>query len=383
MSSLVIAGQLVRRMLGTRKDIFFSLLLPAIVLAVIIGFVASQQDRAAVIEVTNKDQGSFGKAVVERLQQEKKFTIKWLNDETEEQRKESVMDEKADAAIFIPANYSSQLLSGKQPKLAMYRMNEQLWNASLALSLQAETARQHHAALLLQSSHALNEHHLTALLDKREQLIRADQTPTALGIAKEQPITVGIMLLFVLILATRSISLVMEDREKRTMARMFAAPVRAVDIAVGNFLGSVATGTMQLLIMVGLSCYAFGYDPGFSPAMLFLVLECFLFAAVGLCSAIAGLVRNGIQLGQISNLIITPTCMISGCFWPVSFMPDYMQKLANATPQLWAIEAINRLSMGHGLHNAVMPILILVLFAAVLLAFGAVVLRPSRGAIGS
>ncbi|MNG30753.1 hypothetical protein D3C84_1164310 [compost metagenome] len=75
--------------------------------------------------------------------------------------------------------------------------------------------------------------------------------------------------------------------------------------------------------------------------------------------------------------------MISGCFWPVSFMPDYMQKLANITPQLWAIEAIDRLSMGQGFHTAVMPILILILFAAVLLAFGAVVLRPSRGAIGS
>ncbi|MWC26777.1 ABC transporter permease [Paenibacillus sp. MMS18-CY102] len=382
MPSLIIARQLVRRMIGSRKDVFLTLFLPAIVLAVIIGLVANQQGRNAVIEVTNKDQGPFGKAIVELLQKEKKYTVKWLNEGTEEQRKQSVMGEKTDAAIFIPADYSSQLLSGQQPKVTMFRLNEQLWNASLALALQAESARQYHGALLLQSSHALNERHLVSLLDHK-QLIQSELTPTALGVAKDQPITIGIMLLFVLILVTRSIGLVMEDREKRTMARMYAAPVRALDIAVGNFLGSVATGTVQLFIMVGLSCYAFGYDPGLSPVMLFLVLECFLFAAVGLCSAVAGLVRNGMQLGQISNMVITPTCMISGCFWPVSFMPDYMQKLANITPQLWAIEAINRLSMGQGIHTAVMPIIILLLFAAVLLAFGAVVLRPSRGAIGS
>ncbi|MNJ65029.1 hypothetical protein D3C77_610210 [compost metagenome] len=71
--------------------------------------------------------------------------------------------------------------------------------------------------------------------------------------------------------------------------------------------------------------------------------------------------------------------MIGGCFWPLSFMPEYMQKAANFVPQKWAIEAIELLSSGSSLQGVGVPLLILVLMAFVLLIIGSAILRPSEG----
>ncbi|MNJ71422.1 hypothetical protein D3C77_679650 [compost metagenome] len=71
--------------------------------------------------------------------------------------------------------------------------------------------------------------------------------------------------------------------------------------------------------------------------------------------------------------------MIGGCFWPLSFMPEYMQKAANVVPQKWAIQSVEQLSSGSNLSGIGAPLLILVLMAFVLLVIGSAILRPSEG----
>ncbi|GFN32040.1 ABC transporter permease [Paenibacillus xylaniclasticus] len=382
MPSFVIALMLVKRMFATRRDVITGLILPAVVLAVIVGVFASQMNEKAHIKVLNGDTGAYGQHLVSMLEKESRYEIEVYKNGTEEQLKQMVQDGDADASVIIPASFSSSLLAGNNPQIIMYRMNEQLWNASLLLTLQAETDRMQHAAQLLAGSGSLNEVNFAKLLEQdQKQLITSTKSDSKLGSTISQPMVIGLMLMFVLLLVTRSITLILEDREQRTMARMFTAPVRAYQIALGNFLGSFLVGTIQVAIMVALSCYVFGYDPGFAPLELFVLLECFLLAAVGLSSAFAGLVRNGMQMGQISAIIITPTCMLSGCFWPISMMPEYMQKLANLVPQKWVLEAADRLSAGGGASDIAIPLAVILLFALVLLAFGAAVLRPNRKAV--
>ncbi|GMK41627.1 ABC transporter permease [Paenibacillus sp. CCS19] len=382
MPSLTIALLLIRRVLSTRRDIIMSLLLPAAVLAGIVALFASSSQTEPKLTVLNQDKGAYGSMIGKQLEIEPKYEITTVTSGTEEQLKQAIEVGNIDAAIIIPAAYSEQLLAGQSPTVILYRMNEQLWNASLALSLEAETDRMNHAASLLAQTGELNKENLDHLLATvHENRIAMHDADLQIGSTIANPEVIGLMLLFVLLLVMKSVSLIMEDREHRTMARMFTAPVRGYEIALGNFLGSAAVGTMQLIVMVGLCCFVFGYDPGFSPLMLLLLLECFLITSVGLASAIAGLVRNSMQLSGIGNLVITPTCMLGGCFWPISIMPDFMQKLANFTPQKWLLEAADRLSSGSGINAVTVPVLIILLFAVVLLAFGAVVLRPSRQAV--
>jgi ABC-2 type transporter/Polysaccharide lyase family 8, N terminal alpha-helical domain len=119
-----------------------------------------------------------------------------------------------------------------------------------------------------------------------------------------------------------------------------------------------------------------GVDLNISFLDQFIVMECFLLTALGLASTVAGLIRNMNNVGAANMLIIIPSCMLGGCFWPVSIMPDFMQKVANFIPQYWAIDAFTRLSEGQRLGDVGQNLAILGLFAVILISFGSVILKP-------
>lgn len=68
--------------------------------------------------------------------------------------------------------------------------------------------------------------------------------------------------------------------------------------------------------------------------------------------------------GTLSTLIVTPTCLIGGCFWPVYLMPDMMQKIAHFMPQWWVIDAIQHIQSGGRLTDILINIAILLAFTA-------------------
>lgn len=382
MSSLHIALHLIRRTMGSRRGLIMNVLLPAVVLAVMAGLFSSLQGGKAVILVGNADTGTLGSYLADSIKQETLYEVKLDPALSEQELKDEVKNGKADASIYIPHDFTSKLLAGEHSEAVLYRMNEQLWNASLATTLMTEADRLVSTVQLVRTAGNGAE----VDLNQMSALLEAESSPKAftthvgmkLGNVVSNPTMIGLILMFLMLLVSQSIGFVMEDREQRTMARMFTAPLRSMDIAFGNFLGSMLVGTLQLVIVLSLTYYVFDYSPGISFGYLLLILEFFLIAAVGLASATAGLVRNKVHLGQINTMIITPTCMISGCFFPLSMLPDFMQKLANFTPQKWAIQAVDRLGGGGSLSDIGMYLFILLLIAAVTLAFGSVALRPNQ-----
>ncbi|WP_419872975.1 ABC transporter permease [Candidatus Pristimantibacillus sp. PTI5] len=381
MPSLHIAVQLIRRTMGTRRGLIMNVLIPALILSMMVGLFSSLEGKKTVIAVNNADTGILGAYLASSIVKETLFDIQ-SESKSEQELKTLVVDGNADAAIFIPSDFTEKMLKGTQANASLYQMDQQLWNASLAAILATEADRLFASVNLIRGDGdeaGIDLTKLTALLEAQAvPVITAENAEMKLGQIVSNPMMIGLILMFLMLLVSQSIGFVMEDREQRTMARMYTAPLRSLDIAFGNFMGSMLVGTMQLIIVLSLMYFVFGYSPGIPFGSMLLVLEFFLLAAVGVASAIAGLVRNSTQLSQINNLVITPSCMISGCFFPLSILPDFMQKLANFTPQKWAIMAIDRLGGGGSFSDIGLQLLILLLFAAVLLAFGSVVLRPNR-----
>ncbi|SDM93527.1 ABC-2 type transporter [Paenibacillus sp. yr247] len=169
---------------------------------------------------------------------------------------------------------------------------------------------------------------------------------------------------------------------KRTMARTYAAPVRSIEIVFGNFMGSFMVGTLQVLVILLVTRYVTNYEYGLPFLSQFIILEFFLLASMGIVSAVASLVKNTSYVGMVNTLVVTPTCMLGGCFWPISLMPDWMQKIANFVPQKWVIEAIQRMAAGQSLSQMWMHMGVLILFALILLGVGSVILKPGDAEVG-
>lgn len=383
MNSLIIANLHIRRTLGNRKALIALVLLPILVISGIVGLFGRSSDVRVSVALLNADGGWLSEPVADAIRDVGIYEVLEQDPASTdlERLKDEVYDGKQGALVYIPPDFTAKLLSGEETAIQLIRKNERSWNVSLGLTLSETTNRLAGTAALAAAAEEGPE--------ERERLVRSmleKQAAEGLRAEREQIVhrannayvlVIGLMLVFVMMLVNQSIHGVVEDRDNRTMARIFAAPVRASEIALGNFLGCFLLGTIQLVLILAVTRYVIGFDLGVPFGVLVAVMECFLLAAVGLSTAAAALVKNSAMLGSINNMIVVPTCMLGGCFWPIAMMPDFMRKLANFTPQRWAISALEQASAGESLAGIGLQLGVLGLFAAVLLAFGSYVLRPA------
>jgi len=383
-NSLIIARLHMRRTLGNRRGFLAIVLIPILVISGIVGLFGKATGEEVPIAVLNEDGGWLSEQVTASIRLNEVYDVQEQPRGSSglEQLKDEVYDGKWGALIYIPPGFTEKMLKREDTTVQLFRKNERQWNASLALSLSETTDRLAGSVELAWASDVRPQ--------ERERLVRTlleRQQTEGLAVERESLVhaysnayvlVIGLILMFVMMMTNQSIQGVLEDRTNRTMARMYTAPVRAWEIALGNFLGCFLLGTLQLVLILTITRYAIGFDLGVPFGVLVAVMECFLLAAVGLSAAVAALVKNGALLANMNNLIVIPTCMLGGCFWPVSMMPDFMQKLSNFTPQRWAIMAIEQASSGGALSQLGLQLGVLALFAAVLLTFGSFVLRPAE-----
>ena len=116
MPSLHIAAHLIRRTMGTRRGLFMNVLVPAIILSILAGLFARMKEDKAVIFVINDDLGILGSYMTQSLVKEKLYDVHLETLATEQSLKDAVMDGKADASVYIPADFTAKNAGWWQPK---------------------------------------------------------------------------------------------------------------------------------------------------------------------------------------------------------------------------------------------------------------------------
>lgn len=383
MSSFWIAWNMVRRALGNMKSVLTYLIIPVAVVSVIIILIGGKSAPDP-IGYVNLDEGPAGARLLSELARKEGRELQAEPDEAT--AKLAITDRELQFAIIVPADYSRSLLGDGGSGPIYYRLNLTEDSIILKMALESEHARLAASAEFVQAEGAahLVDERFAALLKAQEiQTVNAVLTDESLYPREGLNNVIGFTLLFLMNLAGTCVSLILDDRREGTMVRIYTTPVRSAQIAVGNFLGCFVLGGLQISLLLLVTRGLMRYDYGVPLWLHAAILVAFMLVTIGLATALAGVVRNPESAPTLNTLIITPTCMLGGCFWPVAIMPDYLQIASNFMPQKWAIEALQRVADGGGLAEVTMPLLILLLMAFVLLAIGSVILKPGeRSVIG-
>ncbi|NJJ39490.1 ABC transporter permease [Paenibacillus apii] len=401
---LTIAWNLIKRMIGRRKGVIAYILMPGVIVSFIIWMTGGTVDHKTNVLYTNLDSGPAGAHVIAELEKTGDYNL--IEKKSEDELRAGVLNEEGSAGLGIPAGYTASLLAGQAPPIRIYELKTS--EASITLKMKAgeigdrlrelalavsaagtgSAAGKAEAPVAAKTSEAAvstapaREARLSTILQLAGQhLVGSEKTDYNLYPRESLSVVTGFMLMFLMAMVTSSVSFVMDDRRQRTMMRIFSAPVRSYEIALGNFLGSFTVGVIQVAAVLLVGRYVLNYNFELPINLYFLILSAFMLVSMGLASTVAGLIRNPNNAGMLNALILTPTCMLGGCFWPISIMPDFMQKAANFVPQKWAIQAADLAATGSGWSELWLPFAVLGLMAAVLLAIGSAILRPNEAAV--
>ncbi|MED4227207.1 ABC transporter permease [Neobacillus cucumis] len=177
--------------------------------------------------------------------------------------------------------------------------------------------------------------------------------------------TIGFLLMIMLNSAGGLSELILKEKENRTYFRIMSAPIDGKKYVLANVIVNMIIMTLQVVVTLTVMTKVFGISAGVPFWEMIGVMMFFSLVSVGLSLVITAFATTSNSASALQNLIITPTCLLAGCFWPVEIMPKAAQRIAEFLPQRWLLDTITELQKGHTLSSLSLNLVTLLSFALV------------------
>jgi ABC-2 type transport system permease protein len=171
------------------------------------------------------------------------------------------------------------------------------------------------------------------------------------------------------------------ERWEGTIEYTFMAPLARSVHLLGMGAFAVLYGVLRTAALFAVVALFFGLafpDANFAGALVLLAVASVSFVGVGMVTAILPLIspEKGAQLGFIAQGMLL---VVSGVYYPVSVMPDWMQAIATISPATYALHGIRATVLdGAGLGDVWGDLWPLLLLGVVSIPLGLAVFRAGE-----
>lgn len=187
-------------------------------------------------------------------------------------------------------------------------------------------------------------------------------------VGKSMTVTsIGFLIMFMMLGTSFTSMIILKEKRSRTFFRICTAPVNSRQYILANAITSLLIVIIQIIVIQFVMKFVLRIDSGISDPALFVILLMFGLVAIGIGLVITAFSSSSYMASSLTTLIMTPTCMLGGCFWEIDFMPEFMQKMSLFMPQRWAIDAVERLQKSGVGADIYLNLLVLAAFALALI----------------
>jgi ABC-2 type transport system permease protein len=179
----------------------------------------------------------------------------------------------------------------------------------------------------------------------------------------------GIVALAVLMVTTvLSVIIIVREKAGGMLERLFATPMRASEFVAGHALSLAVLALFQSAVVLGATLLIFQVQVVGSIALAFGVLLLFAVGNQGLGMMLSAAAKNELQAIQTIPLILFPSLLLTGIFYPIEAIPPEFQPLSFAVPLTYAADAMKSVFLrGWGLAEVGLDVLILAVYAVLTL----------------
>ncbi len=135
-------------------------------------------------------------------------------------------------------------------------------------------------------------------------------------------------------------------REQQVLRRLGATPLSRTTLLASQVLLRLTIGTAQtvLIIVVGVLIFDITIVGSLVMLALYAFLGAIMFVAMGYM--IAGLARSQESVNGITSILNFPMMFLSGLFFPVEVMPQWIRPVVNAIPLTYLADALRQIMVG-------------------------------------
>src|SRR3546814_814691 len=165
-------------------------------------------------------------------------------------------------------------------------------------------------------------------------------------------------------------------RQSRLLRRIQLSPVPPTTVVGARIATTMMIALVQTAIFLGLGTVGFGLTLTGSWWMAIPLVLCgtLAFMAIGLLSGAVAKTTEGAV--NMANFLVLPMAFLSGSFFPLDGTPTWLQTISKAMPLRHLNDGmLDVMVRGEGPSAALVPMLILLAFAAFLTAIAAKLFR--------
>ncbi len=169
------------------------------------------------------------------------------------------------------------------------------------------------------------------------------------------------------------------ERANGTLDRLLTTPVTEGEIVGGYALAFGLVALVQSTVILLAAVILFRVEIVGSPLLVLLTIFLLGIGSQGLGFILSSNAKNEFQAVQFMPLILFPSILLAGVFWPLEAVPELLRPVSSFIPLTYAVDACRSIMIrGWGLGEVWPQLLILAGLAVVLLTLSAYSLKKRR-----
>jgi ABC-2 type transport system permease protein len=342
-----------RGYLRNRFGLFFGLVFP-VILILIFGAIFSGSDSGTVtVYVQNNDTGPFSSPQLDVASQflsalNSSGTITMVMVPPSEDFSKYLSDHSASDGIVIPASFSADYIAANQVNVTVYGNP-----ASTSSTIVAGTVSGVANLFNLQRFNG------TSVIGTEQATVSIEQTQYIDFLI---PGLVGFSILVSPMFSLVNVS--SEYKKTKLFKQLSLTPLTKMEWLISKVLWYIVLSSISFLLMVGVGVAVFGVHVTLTIWLIpFLVLGPMMFAALGML--VGTVSKNPETAGVAGNIVTFPMMFLSGTFFPISTMPEYLQAIAHLLPLFYVIEGLNNVMVYGNVEAALVDMVVVAAITAV------------------
>jgi ABC-2 type transport system permease protein len=248
------------------------------------------------------------------------------------------------AVVVIPADIEASIAAGRAVAITVYHDPSQTASAQIILPVLRQIVGEINQQLTQQP----------VLLTLTEESILSQ------NLRFIDFFVPGILAMSIMMTGFFGVVPLIEWREKKVLKRLGVTPLRRSTVVLSQVALRLVLTVLQAIILLGVAYFAFDVQVIGNWFMLFglLLLGTLSFISIGYL--VASRARTVESAMPIINLITFPMMFLSGIFFPVEMMPDFMRPVVEAFPLTYLGDALRQIMVdAPPLHSLTTNIVVL------------------------
>ncbi|HLD16594.1 MAG TPA: ABC transporter permease [Coxiellaceae bacterium] len=342
---------------------FAVLIMIPLIQLILFGYAINTNPKNLPTALVMADHSAFTRAFVTGLKNSNYFHITALPKQFEE-AEQLIKQDKVLFAIYIPPNFTRDLIRGTRPELLV----------------EADATNPVAVASGVAAVQKLVDTIFNPLL--KGPLLSRQGEPVAVNLITHQkynpesltaysivPGLIGVVLTMTMVVITSQA--ITREREIGTMENLLATPVRPLEVMLGKITPYMLVGYLQFGLILLAAHTLFQVPVTGNIAALALWTVPFLAANLSVGLTFSSLVKNQLQAVQLSFFFFLPSILLSGFMFPFSGMPVWAQWLGEGLPLTHYLRITRGILLkGNGWSESVPELWPILVFALIVLFIG-------------